>query len=77
MDLNKEEENNLFRKVLGFIQLLLHDQKTWNEAQKHFSKYSKTHSKIASEHKNDRFLSFKKMAFGSKICFDAEAKIIN
>lgn len=47
MDLNKEEDD-LFRKVLAFIQLLFDDKKTWSEAKQHFSKYSKNQSKIAS-----------------------------
>jgi hypothetical protein len=36
------------------------------------SKYHKSGSRISSEEKNEKQLSFKKMTFDSKICFDAE-----
>lgn len=71
MDLKKEEENGLFSKVLTFLKCFLEDKLMQLEIQQHMSKYGKSSQGILSEKKNEKQLSFKKMAFGSKICFDA------
>ncbi len=37
------------------------------------NKYGNSSERLSSEKKNEKMLSFKKMTFGSRICFDAEA----
>jgi uncharacterized membrane-anchored protein YjiN (DUF445 family) len=72
MDLNKQQENDLFQKVLKFMKEFLTSKKMWMEVQERMSKYAKSSGHLMSEKKHEKMLSFKKMTFGSKICFDAE-----
>jgi hypothetical protein len=73
MDLNKQQESVLFEKVLCFLKAFLTNRKLWVEVQERMSKYAKSTERLSSEKKNEKMLSFKKMTFGSRICFDAEA----
>ena len=72
MDLNKQQENDLFQKVLKFMKEFITTKKLWVELQERMNKYAKSSEGLSSEKKNEKMLSFKKMTFGSKICFDAE-----
>lgn len=72
MDLNKQQENDLFQKVLKFLKEFITTKKLWVELQERMNKYAKSSEGLGSEKKNEKMLSFKKMTFGSKICFDAE-----
>lgn len=73
MDLNKQDKSELFEKVLAFLKEFLTTRKLWTEVHERMNKYGKSLQRLASEKKNEKMLSFKKMTFGSRICFDAEA----
>lgn len=73
LDLNKQAESELFEKVLAFLKEFLTTRKLWTEVHERMNKYGKSSERLSSEKKNEKMLSFKKMTFGSRICFDAEA----
>lgn len=53
------------------MQQFLSDKAIQADIKVHLSKYGKS-ERIMKEGNNEKQISFKKMNFGSKICFDAE-----
>lgn len=52
MDLDKQQETDLFEKVLKFLKEFLTNRKLWNEVQERMSKYAKSSERLSSEKKN-------------------------